>query len=308
MIIRTESLATVELTGNLVSREPGTKEVADFSEADAAMAPSLERLEGASNYAGWIFSHVEPYLGVEVLEVGAGHGTITGLMAQQAKRLVASDLSERCAAILRMRFQADSSVEILHGSISEAAERGPFDAVVLINVLEHIEDDDGALRDIAAVLKPGGRIILWVPALPMLYGEFDRKVGHFRRYRKPGLRHKLTHAGYDVQDIRYVNAVGSLAWLLSARLLGKSPNRKASLRIFDRYLVPVLSTVERRAHPPFGQSLFAAAVWPNDFELGGLRVSFTVSLVRLNSCCPLHSPGHSSAVRGTADFSRRSAS
>jgi SAM-dependent methyltransferase len=240
-----------------------TRVRADFSAADAELAATLDNLDGANNYAGWIFELIQPHLGDEVLEVGAGHGTFTEMLARQAKRVVASDISERCVSRLRERFSGQDSVEVLHGSVDSAAALGPFDSVILINVLEHIEDDDGTLRDLRGrLLRPGGRVVLWVPAFWLLYSDFDRKIGHYRRYRRPGLRTQLEDAGYEVQDIRYVNAVGAVAWLVLARLLRRTPTHGTPVKVFDRYFVPVLERLERRWHPPFGQSVLAVAVRP----------------------------------------------
>lgn len=236
----------------------------DFSAADEELAPTLDNLDGARNYADWIFELIEPHLGDEVLEVGAGHGTFTEMLARKAKRVVASDLSERCAAKLRERFPGDEHVEVLHGSIDSAATCGPFDSVVLINVLEHIEDDDGALRDARSLLKRGGRIVLWVPAFSFLYSDFDRRIGHHRRYDRTGLRTQLADAGYEVRAVSYVNPVGAVAWLVLARFLRRTPTNGGPVRIFDKYFVPVLKRLERRWSPSFGQSVLAVAVSPAD--------------------------------------------
>lgn len=236
---------------------------AEFSAADAELAATLDNLDGADNYAGWIFGLIEPHLGAEVLEVGAGHGTFTLMLAGKAKRVVASDRSERCASRLRERFAGQESVEVLHGSVDSAAAHGPFDSVILINVLEHIEDDDGALREISGrLLRPGGRLVLWVPAFSLLYSDFDRRIGHYRRYRAPALRRQLAGAGYQVRELRYVNAAGAVAWLVLARFLRRTPTHGTPVKIFDRYFVPVLERLERRWHPPFGQSVLAVAVRP----------------------------------------------
>jgi len=238
--------------------------VASIDAADAELEETLDNLDGADNYAAWIFEAVEPHLGEAVLEVGAGHGTFTGLLSARSARVAATDVSERCVGILSARFADDPRVTVLHGSAADAAELPPFDSAVLINVLEHIADDDHALRELSATLKPGGRLLLWVPAFAFLYSDFDRKIGHYRRYRKAGLAEKLSSAGYDVAEIRYMNAVGALAWLVVARLLHRAPTRGLSVRIYDSYFVPVLKRVERRLGAPFGQSVFAVAIWRGD--------------------------------------------
>jgi hypothetical protein len=103
---------------------------------------------------------------------------------------------------------------------------------------------------------------LWVPAFQLLYSDFDRKIGHHRRYRKGELKAQLTRAGYDVTDIRYINSVGALAWLVVARLMHRAPTGGRSVKIYDSYFVPVLKRLEGRRGVPFGQSVFAVATWP----------------------------------------------
>jgi len=247
--------------GSLPKRS-GTPTVASVAAADVELAETLDNLDGADNYAAWIFEQVEPHLGDAVLEVGAGHGTFTEILSARGARVVATDVSQRCADVLRERFAGDERVTVVHGGADAVAGLPPFDSAVLINVLEHIPDDDGALSDLATTLKPGGRLILWVPAFQLLYSDFDRKIGHHRRYRKGELRAQLTRAGYEVAEIRYVNSVGALAWLVVARLMHRAPTGGASVKIYDSYFVPVLKRLEGRRGAPFGQSVFAVATWP----------------------------------------------
>jgi SAM-dependent methyltransferase len=236
--------------------------VADIIAADAELEDTLDNLDGADNYAAWIFEQVEPHLGEDVLEVGAGHGTFTEIMSERGVRVVATDVSERCVDRLRARFQGNDCVAVVHGGADAAAGHGPFESAVLINVLEHIEDDDSVLRELSATLKPGGRLILWVPAFMFLYSDFDRQIGHYRRYRKGGLRRRLTEAGFTVTDIRYINLVGAIAWFVVARMMRKAPTKGVSVGIYDSYFVPVLKRLEGTRGVPFGQSVFAVATWP----------------------------------------------
>jgi SAM-dependent methyltransferase len=246
----------------LMLKRSGSSTVASVAAADAELAETLDNLSGADNYVAWIFEQVQPHLGDAVLEVGAGHGTFTEILSARGARVVATDVSRRCADVLRERFAGDERVTVVHGGADAVAGQPPFDSAVLINVLEHIRDDDGALRDLAALLRPGGRLILWVPAFQLLYSDFDRKIGHYRRYRKGELKAQLTRAGYQVAEIRYVNSVGALAWLVVARLMHRAPTGGRSVKIYDSYFVPVLKRLEGRRGAPFGQSVFAVATWP----------------------------------------------
>jgi SAM-dependent methyltransferase len=232
----------------------------EFKYSDAALASTLDNLDDAQQYAAWIFDLFSPYLSGRALEVGAGHGTFTELIAGHCESVLATDLSDRCARVLESRFFGDGRVSVACGTIEDLALRGPFDCAVLINVLEHIEDDQGALASLAEMLADGGRLLLWVPAFEFLYSDFDRRIGHVRRYRVQELRSKVERTGLHVVRARYVNPVGGLAWLVTARLLGRTPTDKGAVDIFDRYFVPWLRGLDRHLHPPFGQSVFLAGV------------------------------------------------
>ena len=238
------------------ARPPSTP--APFGEADSALQETLHSLDGAQQYAEWIHSLVAPHLGPEVLEIGAGHGLLTERLASTS-HVTATDVSESCVATLLRRYVGDERVVIRRADLSEATATGDYDSVVLINVLEHIADDALAVKQLAGALRPHGRLVLWVPALSMLYSDFDRRIGHHRRYSVPGLRKVLEDADLNVIDIRYVNVLGSLAWWLVAKKLGRAPTASALVRLFDRAFVPLLRRLESGRRPPFGQSIFCVA-------------------------------------------------
>jgi SAM-dependent methyltransferase len=235
-----------------------------FSDADLELDDALDNLDGADNYASWILGLMEPYLGCEILEVGAGNGTFTELLAKQSdRRVVATDVSQRRVDVLSDRFCRVPNVEIVRGEVGAIARPDTFDAAVLVNVLEHIEDDNDGLRQVWWSLKPGGRLILWVPAYEALYGDFDRKVGHYRRYQLDGLKTKMSAAGFEMVQIHYANAIGAVAWWVLACVLRRTPTRRSSVVFFDRYVVPAVKYLEAKRRPPFGQSIFAVAVRPS---------------------------------------------
>ena len=135
----------------------------------------------------------------------------------------------------------------------------PVDSVVAINVLEHIEDDAGALRSLATAVQPGGSIVLWVPGYQQLYGEFDRKVGHVRRYTPSTLASAVRRAGLDVELVKPVNLLGGIAWWLTVRRGGSTSPDSKLVAVFDRFVVPVTRALERVMRPPFGQSVLCVA-------------------------------------------------
>jgi SAM-dependent methyltransferase len=140
-----------------------------------------------------------------------------------------------------------------------STETGSHSAAVAYNVLEHIPEDVAALRGFAKLLRPGGAVVLIVPAFEFAMGRFDRAVGHQRRYRVAGLRAALEEASLRVERIHYVNSLGLLAWFVGMRLLRMTPAEGPVLTVWDRGVIPVLRRLERGRQPPFGQSVFAVA-------------------------------------------------
>ncbi|MGH9156660.1 MAG: glycosyltransferase [Acidimicrobiales bacterium] len=248
---------------------------AAFAEADEELAGVLHSLEGASNYTGWIHDLVRPFVGSRVLEVGAGHGDLTERLAADGHSVLATDLSKRCTDRLRSRFADEPRVQVGQGDLEAVAGADEFDTAVLVNVLEHIEEDDKALRRLAATVRPGGHVVVFVPAFESLYSDFDRRIGHVRRYRRRQLRAKMVAAGLEVVDLRYVNSAGALAWWLVAKRLGQVPTAGGAVKVYDRGVVPLLRRLEARWRPPIGQSLFCAARRPDtSFPAGGHRAAY----------------------------------
>jgi SAM-dependent methyltransferase len=137
-----------------------------------------------------------------------------------------------------------------------------YSAVVALNVLEHIEDDSGALRGAARLVRPGGKIVIFVPAFPFAAGRFDRLIGHYRRYTTATISRAFAGAGIDVESVRYVNAPGLVAWFLGVRVLGLVPGDGPHLRTWDRLVIPVARRIETLWSPPFGQSVLAIGRTP----------------------------------------------
>lgn len=221
-------------------------------------AETLRRMARAEKYNAWLVERCRPHLGAQVLDVGAGIGTFTELAAETCERVIALEPEAEFAARLRDRFAARSNVSVLERDAEGLdAESGPFDSIICFNVLEHIRDDDGALRHFHSLLRPGGHLLLLVPAHPALFGAIDQTVHHERRYRRDALRAQLERHGFGLADIRYVNPVGALGWFVSGRLLGRPQIPQGPLKLYDT-VVPALRALDR-VGLPFGLSVWAVA-------------------------------------------------
>jgi SAM-dependent methyltransferase len=217
----------------------------------------LEALQGAENYNRWLAELTRPYLGDDPIEIGSGLGGNAALWLEAGvPRVTVSEFERSSVSRLRERFAGDERVNVAQIDLEAAPDAG-HSACVALNVLEHIEDDVGALRGAARLVRPGGAVVMFVPAFPFAAGRFDRAIGHFRRYARASLKQAYEEAGLRVASIRYVNAPGLLAWFVSGRLLRQTPREGALLRMWDRGVIPFVRWSERRFAPPFGQSVLA---------------------------------------------------
>jgi SAM-dependent methyltransferase len=231
----------------------------------AATGRSLEDRSGADQrrYRAFQLEMMAPYLGPSVLEIGAGLGEFAAQL-DGLQRHVVTDVDPQAVASMAERFAGRPEVEarvvdLAQGPVDLGA---PVSTVVAINVLEHIDDDTGALRTVAALVEPGGRIVLWVPAYMQLYGDFDRAVGHVRRYTPRTMTAAIRNAGLGPVLVKPVNLLGGIAWWATVRRGGVGTPNPRLVRIYDRFVVPVTRTVESRVTPPFGQSVLAVARVP----------------------------------------------
>lgn len=223
----------------------------------------LEDLAEAVHYRRWLVDLALPYLGEDPLEVGSGTGLYAAdWRAVGVPRLTVSEADARRLAVLRQRFAGDPAV-VVRELVLPVSGEASYSAVVAYNVLEHVADDRAALAGLRSLLRPGGRVVLIVPAFPSALGAFDRAIGHHRRYRRASLRSVVQDAGLDVEVLRHVNCVGLLGWYVVVKLLRGRPRAGLLLRLYDGGVVPLLRRLESRWAPPFGQSLLLVARRPD---------------------------------------------
>lgn len=239
------------------------KKIADrvrtVSEIDREQFETLEFLESVDNYNGWIADLISEASGKRVLDVGAGTGSIALGLHQRGHEICALEPAPLAYGRLRERGARLEGFTTIQGDLSALSPEQRFDAVTLINVLEHIESPVGFLRAVAAHLEPDGRVIVFVPASMALYAKFDRLVGHWTRYSTGKLQRTFEAAGLELVDIRNVNFVGFFAWWLYARVLGRVPTKPRASGLYDALVVPLTRQLEGAKGLGLGQSLFAVA-------------------------------------------------
>jgi SAM-dependent methyltransferase len=198
----------------------------------------LSLFAGATHWRGYWSGLVKPLLGERVLEVGAGLGSATkALCGERQTDWVCLEPDPGMAEHLG-REKLPPCVRVVAGDMSALADGERFDAILYIDVLEHIADDRSELKRAAARLRPGGRLIVLAPAHQWLYSPFDKAVGHHRRYTLSALR-RLTPPGVSVESARYLDSVGLLASAANRFLLKASMPTLAQIRLWDDRMVPV---------------------------------------------------------------------
>lgn len=228
------------------------------SDLDDVQGAWLTRLRGANAYLAWIMAEVAPYVGRDVLEVGCGNGNFTLLLGEIAGRVTALDIDAELVALARQRIAGHAHLTALALDVMALEPQSRFDTVVMLDVLEHIEDDVAVLGKLRRHLHPGGALVIKVPAIPALYNGMDQAIGHYRRYDRQRLAAALREAGFDEVRVWGFNLLGVLGWWLNGTVLGRKIPPSDHIEGFDR-LVPVLRRLERLARPGTGLSLFASA-------------------------------------------------
>jgi len=217
----------------------------------------------ASNYRRWIMDSLKPYIGRHIVEVGAGNGAFSKLLlaAGPASLTVLEPSSNLYSRLIKLLRPIDSAgVVHLHHSTFPDAWNGNKqiqtpDTAVYINVLEHVEDDETELKTIFKALTPGGRILIFVPALPFLMSSMDHELGHFRRYTLPELVAKCSSVGFSIKAARYFDLLGVAPWWIKYRLLKSKTMEAAAVRAHDRWVVPISRTIESLIKVPFGKNI-----------------------------------------------------
>ncbi len=223
---------------------------------DAGLSHSLDLLADTYNYNHWVYSLCRPWLGKVVMEVGAGTGNLTQFLLGAEKVVCVEpeqEYRDRLAALVRVHLNTTFYPLPLQGLPKEEAG---YDSVLCVNVLEHIEDDQHALAEMAERLRPGGHVVLYVPAVSWAYGEMDRHLGHYRRYSRTMMRRLSAQCDLPLVRMKYVNVLGLFGWWWCGRVRREALIDPAKARFMDR-LVPFVSAVEKILPTPVGQSLLA---------------------------------------------------
>jgi ubiquinone/menaquinone biosynthesis C-methylase UbiE len=221
----------------------------------------LEGLATAVNHRRWFVELAVPYLGDDPIEIGSGLGDYAAEWADRIPRFTATEADPERLVRLKERMVDHPGVSVRE-MLLPSEDSGHYSAAVSYNVLEHIEDHVGALRSIARLVRPGGAVVLIVPAFMFAMSPVDIATGHVRRYTKKTMRAALTEAGLEVERVQYANALGLIGYYAATSVFKLTPKEGAMVKVYDRLVLPATKAAESIVRPPFGQSVFAVARVP----------------------------------------------
>lgn len=234
---------------------------------DPSGQETLESFADASYFNRWMFEAIAPFCRGKVIEIGSGIGNMSKLLLNQSLQVTLSDIRPEYCRILQQEFGKHPRLGGIHQldlAIPNFVDiypplLGQFDTVVALNVIEHIGPDGLAVLNARELLRPGGRLIVLVPAFQWLNNSLDKELGHFRRYTKNSLAALLTGAGLRVARMRYFNAAGIPAWWYSGSVRHNRIIHRHQVALYNK-LVPVFRLIDKLVLHQAGLSVVAVAV------------------------------------------------
>lgn len=208
----------------------------------------LEVFKYAQNWKNYYAKFLKPLLKGDVLEVGAGigetthslcDGTQTAWVCLEPDRKLINEITDK-----KKSGYLPALIEIKEGTLTAIESSRKFDAIIYIDVIEHIERDAEEIQNACSFLKIGGHLMILVPAHNYLFSEFDKAIGHFRRYNKKMLIDTVPKNLKKV-DMRYLDSVGLLASLTNKWFLKQEHPQLKQIKFWDNFIIPFSKILDR---------------------------------------------------------------
>lgn len=213
----------------------------------------LEYFDLAQNYRNYQLSLIKKYLGKKILEVGPGRGEIIeNFVGNNENQIYLADIDKDLCNFLKDKFKNDN-VRIINSDITDINEK--FETILYMDVVEHIEDDKGEIKNAIKKLETNGYLINIVPAFQFLYSSFDKEVGHFRRYTKKDFIKFALDNKVEIVDLKYFDTIGFLILILNKLLKIKGDkNAKFGIALWN-FLIPISRILDKIFFHSFGKSM-----------------------------------------------------
>lgn len=239
----------------------------DYKDVDQEGLEILDVISAATKFNKWIYDTVAPFCSGRILEIGSGLGNISTFFIEDKKDIHLSDIRENYRNALASNFDLKENnvldIDIAHPDFSKTYPTliNSFDSVFALNVVEHIKDDDLAIKNMLDMLKPGGEMTILVPAYQSLYNDIDLSLEHFRRYNKRSLS-TLMGKYAPIKKTFYFNATGIFAWWFSGKILRQKTIPAGEMKLYNTF-VPIFKLVDKISFNRLGLSVICVIKKPS---------------------------------------------
>lgn len=212
---------------------------------------TLEVISDADKFNRWMYETIKPHCSGSILEIGSGIGNISNYFISDNFDISLSDLSNEYFKILEEKFgNAKNMKSLFTFDFAEPELQtkyphliGKFDTIFALNVLEHVPDHEQSIRNCHELLKPGGKLVILVPAFQSLFNKFDVGLEHQRRYTPKTLHKVMDIPGFKIVHTQFFNVMGILGWYVTGKLMAKSTIPGGQMKLYDK-LVPLWKIVD----------------------------------------------------------------
>ena len=236
----------------------------EFKEFDPEGEETLVAIAQSGSFNHWMYESIAGFCNGNILEVGSGIGNISREFIAAKQQITLSDIREQYRHYLQ-NAQFTNGAPVLDLDIVDTdfdnrhyGLLGTFNSVFALNVIEHIRDDRQAVTNMMKLLRPGGNLIILVPAYQWLFNNFDRQLLHFRRYTRRSLLKVMTMPGLKIVKSKYFNFAGIFGWFLVGTIMGKEIIPAGHMRSYDK-LVPLFKLADRITMNQMGLSVICVA-------------------------------------------------
>lgn len=226
---------------------------------------TLDGISQADKFNQWMFSTVSKGMDGEILEIGSGIGNISSFFVRDGYHFTASDLRKEYCEFLQNKFEGKGNFNGVHQidivdkdfDKKHAGLFQKFDVVFALNIIEHVSDDDFAIKNCLKLLKEGGKLVILVPAFMYLFNSFDEELGHFRRYNRKKLESLFSQNNLDIFKSRYFNFAGVLGWWFSGNVLMKKTIPSGQMKFYNS-MVWIFKIIDFFTNPFIGLSVIVS--------------------------------------------------
>ena len=235
-----------------------------FKEIDKEGWETLDVISSADKFNNWMYTTIKPFCTGKILEIGSGIGNISQFFVASGADITLSDIRPNYCEVLKKKFPSVKDIiqlDLTHPDFDNhySSYLGKFDSLFALNVIEHIYDHEQALRNCHKLLKPGGRVVILVPAYQKLYNAFDKELEHFRRYTKSLLNKLFIDSKFRVLKSQYFNFMGIPGWYVSGKLQMNKTIPKGQMSLYNK-LVPLFRLVDKILFSSVGLSVISVGV------------------------------------------------